>query len=63
MTSVQFLSTSFRKLSESIDINAIEEVADGFETIFDSISSGMEGAISGEKFGELAASIGKNWVL
>lgn len=59
MTSVQFLSTSFRKLSESIDINAIEEVADGFETIFDSISSGMEGAISGEKFGELAASIGK----
>ena len=59
MTSVQFLSTSFRKLSESIDINAIEEVADGFETIFDSISSGMEGAISGEKFGELTASIGK----
>lgn len=59
MTSVQFLSTSFRKLSESIDINAIEDVADGFETIFDSISSGMEGAISGEKFGELAASIGK----
>ena len=58
-SSVQFLSNSFRKLSDSFDISAFENIADSFDTIFDSISAGMEGAMSGEKIGELAASIGK----
>ena len=58
-SSVQFLSNSFRELSDSFDISAFENIADSFDTIFDSISAGMEGAMSGEKIGELAASIGK----
>lgn len=58
-SSVQFLSNTFRKLSDSFDISAFESIADSFDTIFDSISAGMEGAMSGEKIGELAASIGK----
>ena len=58
-SSVQFLSNSFRKLSDSFDISAFENIADSFDTIFDSIPAGMEGAMSGEKIGELAASIGK----
>lgn len=58
-SSVQFLSNSFRKLSDSFDISAFENIADSFDTIFDSISAGMGGAMSGEKIGELAASIGK----
>lgn len=58
-SSVQFLSNSFRKLSDSFDISAFENIADSFDTIFGSISAGMEGAMSGEKIGELAASIGK----
>ena len=58
-SSVQFLSNSFRKLSDSFDISAFESISDSFDTIFDSISSGMEGAMSGEKIGELAASLGQ----
>lgn len=58
-SSVQFLSNSFRKLSDSFDISAFESISDSFDTIFDSISSGMKGAMSGEKIGELAASLGQ----
>lgn len=58
LSSAQFLTNTFRKLSDSFDISALENAADGLQTVFDSISSGLEGAFSGEKIGQLAADVG-----
>lgn len=58
LSSAQFLTNTFRKLSDSFDISALGNAADGLQTVFDSISSGLEGAFSGEKIGQLAADVG-----
>ena len=60
MQAGQFLSNTFSKLGDSFG-GIFGGIAEGFNVAMDTVSSAMEGAFSGEKIGNLAASVGKSF--